>query len=478
MLRESIDRRRWPRRRARLPGRGRVTELVRHPTGVARRLRPDRLRRIGRIGDDERLIGLMMIRDEADIVEASLRAACRWFDRILVLDGTTDPEQRRRTDEVLDARPEVVFVARDEDLPGSQTRDGARQYLLEEARRRYGVENWIGVLHADECIDQDPRPVLAAHHPALDPSIRVRLVHAFLHADDEQRWPELAALPVRDRIRHVMWPGVPESRFFFDTGDRDYEVGRHAKVIPRSFRAGPLVDGFVIVQYNERSPDQVMTRARQRAADGWQVGHYARFLGDDPEVFTTSLDRADAPFAPEFAGDPEGPFRPVHLDQVPHGPEPDAPPPLLLVDRGRSADDGPDSLASDRRPVDLTPVYATDGLLDLVAAPRRRAARRWYHRMTAMHVGGWGHTTVGDFAPPPGYLALLRQTALVLGSRRTTLAQRRTAAGELVRRLHDPASRPHGWCAWVPEDRADDLLAILPNAVVDPPPAPAADHAP
>ena len=328
MLRETVDRRRWPRRRARLPGRGRLRELIERPSAIGPLLRPSRLRRIGRIGDDERLIGLLMIRDEADILEASLDAACRWFDRILVLDGTTDPEARRRTDEILAARPEVVFVARDDDLPGTHTRDGARQHLLTEARRRYGVDNWIGVLHADECIDQDPRPLLAARHPAVDPSIRVRLAHAFLHTRDEPRWSELADLPVRERVRHAMWPGVPESRFFFDTGHRDYEVGRHAKVIPRSFRAGPLVDGYVIVQYNERSPAQAIARARQRAADGWQVGHYARFLGDDPVVFTDSLDQPDAPFAPEFAGDPEGPFRPVDLDEVAHGPEPGAPAPV------------------------------------------------------------------------------------------------------------------------------------------------------
>ncbi|MEZ5166334.1 MAG: glycosyltransferase family 2 protein [Acidimicrobiales bacterium] len=246
-----------------------------------------------------------MIRDEDDILAESLRTAAQWFDRILVLDGTTDPEYRRRTDEILAAVPEVVWHTRDADHFTERVTDGGRQVLLAEARRRYGVDNWIGVLHGDEFMDQDPRPMLTARHPSLDPSLRVRVAHTFLHIDDRERWEGGADATVRDRVRHQMWPGVPESRFFFDDGSRAYDPAHHSKVLPRSFRNGPLIDGYVITQYNERSPERLIRRARQRAGrDGRSA--------TTPACCTirrrcvTSLDRPDAPFVPEFAGDPEG----------------------------------------------------------------------------------------------------------------------------------------------------------------------------
>lgn len=320
-----IRQRRWGHSRARLPGRQRLRELLADPRVIVEAARPAGLRRTSSPRREERLVGLLMLRDEDDVLDEMLRCAVQWFDRILVLDGTLDEGRCRRTDEILASFPEVVFVARDADVLGTQpTRDGARQVLLDEARRRYGSDRWIGVLHADEFMDQDPRPMLAAHNPLFDPTIRIRLVHAFLHTDDAAEWRDDAAaclaLPVRERVRHVMWPGVPETRFFFDRGHRDYRLEHHSKVVPTSFRSGPLVDGYSVVQYNERSPLQAVERGRSRAATGWQTGHYDRLTGEVPDVFVDTLDTPQTPFAPEFANDPEGPFHPRLASDVPIGP--------------------------------------------------------------------------------------------------------------------------------------------------------------
>ncbi len=373
------------------------------------------------MGDGDRLIGMMMIRDEDDVLAETLAGAVRWFDRIYVLDGTTDPDRVARTDAILAARPEVCWHARDADWFPDGVTDGARQVLLDRIRRDHGVDNWIGVLHADEFLDQDPRPMLAARHPALHPSVRVRVAHAFLHPDDEQRWK--SGVPMRQRVLHTMWPGVPESRFFFDDGSRDFDPALHSKVIPRSHRPGELVDGYVIVQYNERDPEQLVARARSRAASGWQVGHYARLLADDPEVFVSTLDRPEAPFAPEFAGDPEGPFVARTIDSVPTLFRPDDREPLIV---SRSDDAGPDDEQSDldgRVDVDLSLLSGDDGLLAALDEPSRSAVRRWTQRVRAEHRKEW----------PPGTDALLRHTAAVLRSPRVTRAQRDVVAGEFVR---------------------------------------------
>jgi hypothetical protein len=436
---------RWPRRRARLPGRNRLREVAAHPALVLHHCNPWRVERIGVVGDEDRLIGLLLVKNEADVLEEMLCNARRWFDRILVLDGTT--EHRAETEEILASFPEIVFVARDEDMPGTTpTRDGARQYLLDEARRRYGVDNWIGVLHADEFMEQDPRPMLASRHPTLDPSIRVRLVHTFLHTDDAQDWEERSRLGVRDRLRFCMWPGVPEARFFFDAGDRNYEIDRHSKVIPHSFRPGPLIDGYTIVQFNERTPDQVVARARQRMADGWQTGHYARFDDLSTSAFTDTLDTPVAPFAPEFVNDVDGPFLPISRAQVASGPLQDAPGPVFVTAFDEvGARKAAEELAQlEKRRVlthGLDYLWSPGGLLSLIDDRSLRSLYSCRSAMLDMSAEGkrnWGFTAnEGSLTPRRDYRAELNLLISVLRSRRPSRQQRMISVWQFVRRIHD-----------------------------------------
>jgi hypothetical protein len=453
LVAQLADRWRWPRRRARLPGRGRIVELAADPVSWLKRGRPGRIGRIGRIGADERLIGMLMIRDEDDVIADTLAAAVRWFDRIYVLDGTTDAERVARTDEILAGRPEVLWHARDADWFPDGVTDGSRQVLLDRIRAEHGVDNWIGLLHADEFLDQDPRPMLAARHPSLHPSLRVRVVHTFLHIDDADRWNGSEAVSLRTCVAHQMWPGVPESRFFFDDGSRDFEVDRHSKVLPRSHRAGELVDGYVITQYNERSPEQLLARARQRVDSDWQVGHYARLLTENPDIFVASLDTPDAPFAPEFAGDPVGPFRVVDGATVPHGPalhvaEPAIETELTDLERLRSL------RSEGRTRRDLMPIVEPGGILDVLDRGSRRAHRRAVKALG--RPGAFGH---GD--PIPDARSLVRHTTRIVGSRRISSAQRRVAISEFVVRMCNAGAGEAGWYTVIPANRRPALVSFL-----------------
>ncbi len=255
---------------------------------------------MGTVHPDDRFIGLLMIRSENDILAESLASMARHFDRILVLDGTPIGSERDRCRDLLAMHDEVVAVFSDEDV-GTPIRDGARQILLDEARRRFGVDNWIGILHGDEFHDDSPAELLRHHHPLLDPSIRVRVVHHFLHTDDAAGWTERAELPVAERVPHHMWPGIPETRFFFDNGVRNYRLQQHSQVVPRGLRIGPLVDDYVIRQYNYRSPEQALERANDRLKRGWQAAHYTQMLQTafvatlfDPANPDTSYEHLDA----------------------------------------------------------------------------------------------------------------------------------------------------------------------------------------
>ncbi len=83
-------------------------------------------------------IGLMMTYNEDDIIEEVMIANQKHFDKILVLDGSTD-----RTEDILRSFSNVVYVIKDQDLyPRRVIGNGARQFLLEKAQEWYGHEDW------------------------------------------------------------------------------------------------------------------------------------------------------------------------------------------------------------------------------------------------------------------------------------------------------------------------------------------------
>ncbi len=238
----------------------------------------------------DRLIGILMIRNENDVLEETLQNITQFYDRIFVLDGTEPESELRVSEAILRSFPEVTFIMRDADTDGPfPIRDGARHYLLEEVRRQYGVGNWIGVLHGDEFYSRDPRPFIALLDPAKVPIIQARLCHFFLHTDDKATWEERKDKPVQDRITHYMWPGTPENRLFYDDGRCRYDPRRHKMIVPYGAGARRMrFDHLVIKQYNYRTPEQMHERAAQRLDSDWQVHHYGH-IRDSDMYFVPSL---------------------------------------------------------------------------------------------------------------------------------------------------------------------------------------------
>ena len=243
-----------------------------------------------RFDPSEKMIGIMMIRNENDILKETLNNLTRIYDRIFVLDGTEPDEEFYIGKAIMEEFEEVKLIIRDADTPGPfPIKDGARQYLLEKVREAHGFNNWIGVLHGDELYSKDPRAILQKINPWITPVVQIRLCHFFLHTDDEKNWEHLALLPVEKRVTHYMWPGTPEDRLFFDDGRFNYDPSRHSLVVPYEWGHGRiLLDDFVIKQYNYRTPEQTVGRASQRIISEWQKNHYEHIKNENL-IFVDSL---------------------------------------------------------------------------------------------------------------------------------------------------------------------------------------------
>lgn len=251
-----------------------------------------------RPGDGRTLIGLLMIRDEEDVLAETLRNHVRFCDAIFVLDGSEGAAQRA-TERIVSSCPAVREYWRDGDLGlPLPLRDGARQFLLERARDRFGRGNWYAILHGDELWGDDPRPYVSAM-PADCDAMAVRLYHFFPHPSQRATWnygtDDASAVAIEDLAVWYMLPPIGEHRVFWDAGHADFDAARHSCTVPQGLR--PWQSECVVKQYNYRSPARAVTRARQRARDAWQRNHYQHLLAGADGFFRETLEMPDAHWA-------------------------------------------------------------------------------------------------------------------------------------------------------------------------------------
>lgn len=242
-----------------------------------------------------RLIGLLLIRDEQDMLDEALRNHTLFCDMILVLDGTEGAGQVQ-SEAICRSFRQVREYWRDAEtgyeLP---LRDGARQFLLDRARAMFGQPNWYVVLHGDELWGRDPRPLLA-HEPKECAGISVDLYHFFPHVSERATWNFGAgSTSIEALSRWYMMPPIVEQRLFADTGSSDYAVDQHSRTIPDGI--GVRHENLAVKQYNYRTPMQAHQRALQRRDAQWQENHYQHLIPGPDNFFVETLARKEGRWA-------------------------------------------------------------------------------------------------------------------------------------------------------------------------------------
>jgi len=272
-----------------------------------RRRRPSSIRcgQAVRPGDGRSVIGLLMIRDEDDMLVEALSNHSRFCSAIFVLDGS-EGEVQRRTEKICAACPEVQEYWRDTEtkLP-LPLRDGARQFLLERARQSYGRGNWYAVLHGDELWSEDPRTHLDDVPDNCD-AMAIRLYHFFPHTSERSTWDYAPGHSIEQLATWYMEPPVCENRIFWDSGHGDYQATRHSRTIPMGLKVWQ--SECVVKQYNYRTPGQATARAQQRKRDQWQERHYQHLLAGEDYFFRDTLEQETGRWASSV---PEGTGRAV-----------------------------------------------------------------------------------------------------------------------------------------------------------------------
>ncbi len=159
-----------------------------------------------------RHIGLLMCRNEVDVIGFALEQHTRYFDDIVAQDGSTDGSR-----EIIAACPQVCKLFKDEEVlrPGERWTDGHRSVALEWIIKEYGIEDvWVTLLHADEFWHDDP--IAAATRAAAEGASYVLWgeFRFFLHVEDQPMWDS----------GHQVWPHWYCGPFF---EARQFELARH-----------------------------------------------------------------------------------------------------------------------------------------------------------------------------------------------------------------------------------------------------------
>jgi hypothetical protein len=217
-----------------------------------------------------RIHGMCVVRNEADVIEQSLRAAARWCDRIYVLDNGSDDGTWERVQELARELPQVVPFGQDPRPFDS----GIREEILRHHAGGAGPEDWWCILDADEFYVDDPREFLARVPRRYRTVWKQDLSYYFTDEDLEawRRDPSLYAdtVPVEERLRYYSadWS---EIRFF----RHPHGAGRPTipwdspRTYPRRIR---------LKHFQYRSPEQIQKRldTRRQAMERGSFPHEKR----------------------------------------------------------------------------------------------------------------------------------------------------------------------------------------------------------
>jgi len=229
-------------------------------------------------------VGLMLVRNEIDVLQEALRHHCEHFRYIVCQDGSTDGGTQLLSD-----CPNVIKLFRDEDYlkPGERFCDAHRNIGLKWIRREFGPNTWITLLHADEFWYDDP--ISAAEE--ADRKRKTYVLWAefrfFLHESDRGK-PKRPGMPIWQRIRYYCGPFFEIRQFYLAT-HHTYIPGEDHRTLPGPLpqcRENRLERVPRYCHYPYRSIEQVRKCYKDKCESRyWQPDHeWLKDRMDDPFV--------------------------------------------------------------------------------------------------------------------------------------------------------------------------------------------------
>lgn len=244
------------------------------------------------------LIGLLLSKDDGDIIHNVMTEYNGYFDTIFCIDASSDNSL-----EIIKSFPKVEYAVHEKELGinGAMLKDGVRQLLLSKIQDVYGYDGWIFPIHSDEIFWGDPASLV---NVALDEKANVLnclIAHFILHPNDD----ETETLPnVADRKLYYFM-GQAENCGFKNMPNLYYNFFEHMRTIPHGFHPVVTCSKFLVRRhYNQRNFQQLWKRAEDRLNTGWQPA-YSKLQGKGYITDPSEIITAGAIYSPiqKFTGE-------------------------------------------------------------------------------------------------------------------------------------------------------------------------------
>jgi hypothetical protein len=221
-----------------------------------------------------RNIGLLICRDEIDLLEPFMQRHVQFLDTIVAIDHSTDGSR-----EMLLGFPQVKHLIKGEELTYPPPFCcGQRQAALEVIRELFGYGGWITLLHPDEWWVDDPNQAAADAEKEGADCVLWHALAYFLHVSQKSIYaqPGWERIPVRDRLT-LFQPGFYEYRQFKNRVGADFNPQRHMQTTPDGTNRSAYLKAYspVFSHYSTRNPEQALARAKDRLARSWHPGYQA-----------------------------------------------------------------------------------------------------------------------------------------------------------------------------------------------------------
>ena len=151
------------------------------------------------------IFGLLITKDDYDVVEDWCRDQLHFYDAVICLDGSQIKETLKASRNFHDRL--IYLHEKDFNIP-HKTDHGLRRIVHNEIVRRFGTDNWIMCRHADEFCYHDPRKIaIKAESEGFD-LVSWFSLHFYPHPNELQDWKDRQYLPITERHRYNTITGV------------------------------------------------------------------------------------------------------------------------------------------------------------------------------------------------------------------------------------------------------------------------------
>jgi hypothetical protein len=214
------------------------------------------------LGSALKIYGLVLVKDEVDVVGQAIRHALGFCDRIAVLDNGSGDGTPELIEELASEYPgRVIFWGIERCL----FRRSLRGLMYDELRHELGWDDWFLQLDSDEFMASDPTSKLAEATASGFDVVRTWQAQFRFTKDDLAEWEagrDDPTRPIEQRRRYysVDWR---EARFFRNRPDRAWE-GTTRTIPDWATTAAPF--SLVNRHYQYRDPAQIQHRLDVRAA--------------------------------------------------------------------------------------------------------------------------------------------------------------------------------------------------------------------